>query len=124
MSRWRDSFGFELDLTALPEEEIVEMTDLVQLVKETRHLLRSGDFHRLSDPFTGHVAAWEIVSPDRSEAVVTATLAFVEPNFLHLPLKLRGLDRRRAIASCTDPRASGLAMSDGARPARGLQAGL
>jgi len=85
-------FGFELDLTALPEEEIAEMTELVQLVKETRHLLRMGDFHRLSDPFAGHVAAWEIVSPDRGEALVTATLAFSEPNFLHLPLKLRGLD--------------------------------
>ncbi len=46
-------FGFELDLTALPEEEIAEMTDLVQLVKDTRHLLRTGDYHRLSDPFAG-----------------------------------------------------------------------
>lgn len=85
-------FGFELDLTSMTEEEIAGMSELVQLAKETRHLLRTGDFYRLRDPFTGHVAAWQIVSVDRDEALVTATLAFAEPNSLYEPLKLRGLD--------------------------------
>ena len=85
-------FGFELDLTRLPAEELAEAKELVGLAKRTRHLLRHGDHHRLADPFIGNLAAWMLVAPDRGEAVVTAVLALAEPNWRLAPLRLRGLD--------------------------------
>nr|WP_325237008.1 GH36 C-terminal domain-containing protein [uncultured Oscillibacter sp.] len=56
-------------------------------------LIQEGDYYRLSDPFqNGPYTAWEHVSPDRREAlvsVVTDTFRSAPP-FLALPLK--GLD--------------------------------
>jgi len=85
-------FGFQLDLSKLGPEDLEEASRLVRLAKETRHLLRDGDFHRLADAFAGNLAAWMFVSPDRGEALVTAIITLAEPNVLQPRLRLRGLD--------------------------------
>lgn len=85
-------FGFELDLSKLGPQDLEETARLVRLAKETRHLLREGDFLRLADPFAGNLAAWMFVSPDRGEALVTAVLSLAEPNVAQPRLRLRGLD--------------------------------
>jgi len=96
-------FGFELDLTDLDATDLTEAKDLTALAKRTRHLLRSGDHHRLLDPNTGNVAAWMLVAPDQGEAVVTAVLALAEPNWRLQPLKLRGLDPKALYRSVHGP---------------------
>lgn len=85
-------FGFELDLTTLAPSELTEAREMVEVAKQTRHLLRHGTMHRLLDPNIGTVAAWMLVSEDRDEAVVTAVLALAEPNWRLPALRLRGLD--------------------------------
>lgn len=87
-------FGFELDLTKLTPDEVNVAREITTLVKLTRPLLRYGNLHRLLDPTHGNLAAWSIVAPDASEAVVTAVLMLAEPNYRLPCLKLRGLDPR------------------------------
>lgn len=85
-------FGFELDLTQLDASDLAEAKEFTAQAKLTRHLLRHGTLHRLRDPHAGSIAAWMLVSEDRSEAVVTAVLTLAEPNWRLPSLKLRGLD--------------------------------
>lgn len=85
-------FGFEVDLTKLDAADLAEAKDLTAQAKSTRHLLRHGELHRLSDPNTNRLAAWMLVVPRKDEAVVTAVLALAEPNWRLPALRLRGLD--------------------------------
>jgi alpha-galactosidase len=96
-------FGFELDLTKLTPEEVEVAKGITALVKSTRHLLRTGDLHRLVDPTRGNLAAWSLVAPDASEAVVTAVLILAEVNWRLLRLKLRGLDPHARYRSVHGP---------------------
>ncbi len=85
-------FGFELDPSILPPEDLAEAGRLTALAKQTRHLLRYGNFHRLSDPFSNDFTAWMLVAADQGEALVTAVLSFADINRPLPRLKLRGLD--------------------------------
>jgi alpha-galactosidase len=96
-------FGFELDLTKLTPEEVEVAKEVTALVKSTRHLLRTGDLHRLVDPTKGNLAAWSLVAPDASEAVVTAVLTLAEVNWRLPRLKLRGLDPHARYHSVHGP---------------------
>ena len=75
-------FGFQLDLCALSATELAEAVEITALAKRTRRLRATGDLYRLRDPFAGESAAWMIVAPDRSEAVVTYVHRLAE---VHLP---------------------------------------
>ena len=86
------TYGFELDVTRLPETEIAEMQRLLTRVKGVRNTLLYGDFHRLQSPFETNGVAWMAVSPDRREAVVTCVRFRAEVNRTLAALTLRGLD--------------------------------
>lgn len=64
------TFGYELDLNRLPEEEIAQVKGQIAFMKTWRHLLQFGIFYRLKSPFEGNEAAWMVVSPDRKTAIV------------------------------------------------------
>jgi len=87
------TFGYEMDLSQATEEERETVRRQIAFFKEHSGLIRRGDYYRLSDPFQdGPYTAWEQVSPDRREAlvsVVTGT-AHGAPPFLNL--RLRGLN--------------------------------
>ena len=89
------TYGYELDLTKLPQEELDEIRALNRRVKAMQPLLLYGTFYRLRSPFTGSDAAWMSVSQDRSEAVVTYVLSLAEPNVQPKLLRLEGLDPDR-----------------------------
>ncbi len=86
------TFGYELDVTKLPESELAEMRAQLMRVKSVRDTLMYGDFYRLRSPFTTNFAAWMVVSADRREAVVTCVRLRAEARFHHESLLLRGLD--------------------------------
>jgi alpha-galactosidase len=48
--------------------------------------------HRLRDPFQGNEAAWMMVAPDKSKALVFHVGGIVEANLAGTLLRLRGLD--------------------------------
>jgi alpha-galactosidase len=85
-------FGFEFDLPKLDAKTLDEVKAATALAKATRHLLRTADLHRLINPPEGNLVAWMLVTPDASEALVTAVLTLAQPNWLHPRLKLRALD--------------------------------
>ncbi|MBY0758170.1 alpha-galactosidase [Sellimonas caecigallum] len=64
------TFGYELDITRLPEEELEQMKEQIQFMKENRALIQQGVFYRLKSPFEGNNSAWQVVSEDRSEGLV------------------------------------------------------
>ena len=64
------TFGYELDLNRLTEEEQEEVKHQVEFMKKYRELLQFGTFYRLKSPFEGNITAWIAVSEDRSKAVV------------------------------------------------------
>ncbi|MBR3304931.1 MAG: alpha-galactosidase [Christensenellaceae bacterium] len=86
------NFGFELDLSALSEDDISEAKDLVTRVKEIRDLTRTGRFIRLLSPFDGNDAAWMFVSENRDEALVFFYRTLTTPNTAPVRLLLKGLD--------------------------------
>ena len=73
------TFGYELDPTKLTaaEKEIVK-----QQVKDYHKyydLIHYGDLYRITDPyFDSYKCAWSFVSPDKSEAIVTFVVIYLE----------------------------------------------
>lgn len=63
------TFGYELDLSILPEKEKEIIKQQVCFHKEHRKLIHNGDFYRLSSPFEENIVSWIIVSEDKTEAL-------------------------------------------------------
>ena len=89
------TYGYELDLTRLPKEELDEIRRLNEKVKALQPLLLYGEFYRLCSPIEGSKTAFMSVSEDRREAVVTHVYGPAEPNRQPLLLPLRGLDAEK-----------------------------
>lgn len=88
------AFGYELDLSSLPQEELDVMKEQVKYYKEHRKLLQFGNYYRLGDVFTENISGWIIVSEDKSEAMVTVIAQEDHPALFNCEhqIKLKGLD--------------------------------
>lgn len=86
------TFGYELDLGKLTEEEKEEIKAQVAFVKEYRKLVANGTFYRLLSPFEGDEAAWMVVSEDKQEALAGYYRQRQPSNAPYKRLYLRGLD--------------------------------
>ena len=64
------TYGYELDLNKLSQEEQEEVKGYTQFMKEHRELLQYGTFYRLRSPFEHNESAWMVVSEDQKEAIV------------------------------------------------------
>lgn len=64
------TFGYELDLNRLSEEEIAEVKEQIRFMKKYRELLQYGTFYRLRSPFEGNETVWMVVSEDKKTAIV------------------------------------------------------
>ena len=87
------TFGYELDATHLSKEDHAVCKEQSDLFRKYYPLIIKGDYYRLTDPFReGPCAAWEQVSPDRREALVSLVTgsAHAAPPFS--VLRLKGLD--------------------------------
>ena len=85
------TFGYEMDLSGLTEEEKELIRKQVAFFKEHCDLIQNGDYYRLtglSAPFT----AWEQVSPDRREALVSLVIGAAHAAAPFRILRFKGLD--------------------------------
>jgi alpha-galactosidase len=85
------SFGYEMDLNTLTEEEKGCVKDQIIRFKKDRGLIHNGRYYRLSNPLKDNVAAWAFGSDDGSALLVCGMIYRTEPNMLRYTLRLRGL---------------------------------
>lgn len=96
------TFGYELDLNTLSEEEFGKVCSQIEFFKRYREIIHTGDFHRLVSPDGNEQAAWMVVSRDRKTAIVGDYRILLTPNSRYMRLHLRGLDENtRYRVSCT-----------------------
>lgn len=90
-------FGYELDITKLPQEEIDAMKQQIAFYKQYRPVFQLGKFYRLVDPFEGdhNVCAWEVVNDDQTVAIASRFQILNHPNPAYLRLYFRGLDPKK-----------------------------
>lgn len=86
------SFGYELDLNTLSEEEKAEVAEQIVRFKKYGPLIHNGSYHRLSNPMEDKFAIWSFVSEDKKQALVHGMIFRTEANMLRYPVRLRGLD--------------------------------
>jgi alpha-galactosidase len=86
------SFGYELDPTALSEEEQKKVRETASLYKEIGEVLAKGRYHRLRDPHKEPCSAWCTVSEDRSVCIAGYVLTHVRLYGNNERITLRGLD--------------------------------
>ncbi len=89
------TFGYELDPTKLTEEDRAIVKVQVEQYHKYYELIHYGELYRLIDPyFDTNKCAWSFVSPDKSEALVTAVIINKDQGKLFL-LKCDGLDKSK-----------------------------
>lgn len=86
------SFGYELDLNLLTEEEKEQVRKQIENYHRFEMLIRQGRYYRLTDVWKKReYAAWEYCRPDGSEALVTVVTLDTQCNPATEYVKLRGL---------------------------------
>lgn len=85
------TFGYELDLNKLTEEEQKEVKEQIAFMREYRDLFQFGTFYRLSSPFEKNITAWMSVSEDKKTAIVGWYRVLNPVNDSYTRLKLCGL---------------------------------
>ncbi|MBS5324058.1 MAG: alpha-galactosidase [Lachnospiraceae bacterium] len=88
------TFGYELDLNLLSEEELKQVKEQVAFMKKYRKLIQvDGDFYRLLSPFKGNETAWMVVSQDKKQAIAAFYQRLNKVNASWLRFRLEGLDK-------------------------------
>lgn len=87
------TFGYELDLGHLSEEEKDEIRDQIKAYRTHARLIQTGKYYRLTDPFRDVLGAWEFVSRDKSEVLVSAVAQEIHGYMIIPYLSLKGLKR-------------------------------
>ena len=88
-------FGFELDITNMSEEELVQISQQAEFAKHIQPLMRNGRFYRLRSPFETNECIWQVVSEHKDHVFFMAcrVLTGIVRNRHYEPkVQLRGLD--------------------------------
>lgn len=86
------TFGYELDLNKLSQDEQEQIIKQVQFMKEYREVIQFGTFYRLKSPFEGNETIWMVVSKDQNTAIVGYYRPLQVVNEGYHRVKLMGLD--------------------------------
>lgn len=87
------SFGYEMDLNLLTEDEKEAVKAQVEDYKKYYDLIHNGDYYRLTSPQgDSGFTAWQFVSGDKTRTLLNLVITHVRANAPDLWFKLRGLD--------------------------------
>ncbi len=87
------TFGYELDVTKISEEDKNMIPKQVELYHKYNDLIRRGDYYRLNNYSENHeFDGWQVVSKDKDETLVTFIQVLGRPNYHSRRIKLKGLD--------------------------------
>lgn len=86
------TFGYELDVTKIPEEDKNMIASQVETYKKYCPLIQKGDYYRIASYQSNHYFdCYEIVSKDKKEAVLVFVQVIAQPNMHSRRVKLKGL---------------------------------
>ena len=85
------TFGYELNLGKLSEEEKQEIRLQVEEYRKFAPLIQTGLYYRLSDPAREEYAAWAFVSEDQKEVLLNVVLQEIHGNMTVNYVKFQGL---------------------------------
>ena len=102
------TFGYELDVTRIPEADRNEIPGQIEMFKKYNPLIRTGDQYRIGNMFEDNMwDAWMFVAKDKSEAVFTFVQVLGRPNYRSRRIKLKGLDPVKRYTQTSGSPASG-----------------
>lgn len=88
------SFGYELDLSKLSEEDKAEARRQITVYNENWELFQSGSYYRLNSPMENHdYTAWSYVSKDQRKASLSVIYTDLHGNPKPVRVKLKGLKK-------------------------------
>ncbi|MCQ2537742.1 MAG: alpha-galactosidase [Lachnospiraceae bacterium] len=86
------TFGYELDVTRIPEEDRNMIPAQIEMYHKYNDLVRTGDYYRIASyAQNGKFDCWQVVSKDKTTALVTCVLVRRSPNTRSRNIKLQGL---------------------------------
>lgn len=86
------TFGYELDITEMSEEDKNIVREQVEEFKKYYNLIQQGEYYRLSDDGTkSNYVAWQFVSEDQKESLVNVVVLRTKANPPFQFVYLRGL---------------------------------
>ncbi len=87
------TFGYELDLNTLTEEEKEQVKEQIAAYKKHYDTINKGEYYRLTDPTRNReLCAWEFVSRDKKKALLFAVGTHVRANVAMPVIRMKGLD--------------------------------
>ena len=89
------TFGYELNLMKLSEEEKQEIREQIAEYKSYAPIIQNGLYYRLSDPTTEEICAWEFVHTDekeQSKVLLNVVMQVIHGNMTVNYVKLQGLE--------------------------------
>lgn len=111
------TFGYELDLLKLTEEEKDEVRSQIGEFRKYAPLIQNGRYYRLTDPFKSEICAWEIVGNSQEEVLLNVVMEEIHGNMTVNYVQLRGLDESALYKEQATGRIySGAALMHGGMP--------
>lgn len=87
------TFGYELDITKIPDQDRKEIPKQVAMYHRYNDLVREGDYYRIASYRENHFYdCYAVISKDKQEALITYVQVLNEANKHSRRIKLSGLD--------------------------------
>ncbi|MCR4895761.1 MAG: alpha-galactosidase [Lachnospiraceae bacterium] len=116
------TFGYELDITKIPEEDRAMIPAQVEMYHKYNDLMRCGDYYRIASFRENHYYdCYEVVAKDKTEALVTYVQVLRRPNQHGRVLRIPGLDpERKYLVTFDDMEKKDLHLTGGALANAGI----
>ena len=90
------TFGYELDITRIPEADRAQIPGQVALYHKYNDLVRSGDYYRIASYRENHYYdCYGVISKDKTEALITCVQVMGRPNVHSRRICVPGLDPKK-----------------------------
>ncbi len=90
------TFGYELDVTKIPQEDREMIPRQVEMYHRFNSLVREGDYYRIASySQNNNFDCWQVVSEDKAKSLVTFVQVLNRPNYKSRRILLKGLDPER-----------------------------
>ncbi len=89
------AFGYELDTSDFTEDDRKMVKEQIAKYKEMQDLILKGDLYRFENPFESNYFGFNVVSKDKTKAVITAFVKLCHPNPEAKFIYPTGLDKNK-----------------------------